>query len=331
MKTPVALWLLIGFLFPLLAHADPMRFADTSRGRPFSKDPSVIFFHGKYLLYYSLGPWTGAAQPPPNVPNTWAIGIATSNDLTTWTKAGEILPAALGEKQGFGAPGAQVLNGRVHLFYATYGDGPPSVICHATSEDGITFTRDASNPIFSPSGVWTNGRAIDPEVIACGDRLMLYFATRDPAGQIQKLGAASAPLASDYSRGQWRQEGTDSILAPELGWEKTCIEAPSVVPHGDKLFMFYAGAYNNAPQQIGVAVSTDGLKWQRVSQEPFLRSGAPGSWNESESGHPGIFLDPQSGRTYLFFQGNNDQGKTWYLSKVEVLWRDGLPQIGSNQ
>ena len=34
--------------------------------------------------------------------------------------------------------------------------------------------------------------------------------------------------------------------------------------------MFYAGAYNNAPQQIGVAVSEDGLNWKRLSEEPFF-------------------------------------------------------------
>src|ERR1700733_7596665 len=119
-NTPtVALWLLVWFLFPLMAQADSMRFADTSRGHPFAKDPSVIFFHGKYFLYYSLGPWTGTAQPPPKVKNGWAIGIATSDDLTTWTKAGEFLPATDYENQGACAPGVRVLNGKVHLFYQT--------------------------------------------------------------------------------------------------------------------------------------------------------------------------------------------------------------------
>ncbi|MDQ3814040.1 MAG: glycoside hydrolase, partial [Armatimonadota bacterium] len=133
--------------------------------------------------------------------------------------------------------------------------------------------------------------------------------------------------ASDYSRETWRQECIGSILAPELDWEKNCIEAPTLVQRDGKLWMFYAGAYNNEPQQIGVAVSTDGLTWRRVSERPFLPNGAPGSWNASESGHPGIFLDPPSGRTYLFFQGNNDKGQSWYLSKVEVVWCDGLPHI----
>ncbi len=32
-----------------------MMFGDTSRtGSPFSKDPHVIFFNGRYLMYYSI-------------------------------------------------------------------------------------------------------------------------------------------------------------------------------------------------------------------------------------------------------------------------------------
>ena len=93
-----------------------------------------------------------------------------------------------------------------------------------------------------------------------------------------------------------------------------------------KLFMFYAGGYNNEPQQIGCASSSDGVRWERLSREPFLANGKPGEWNESESGHPGILQGPH-GETYLLFQGNNDKGKTWFLSMVRIGWRNGLPVI----
>ena len=95
---------------------------------------------------------------------------------------------------------------------------------------------------------------------------------------------------------------------------------------GNRLFMFYAGAYNNAPQQVGVATSKDGIHWERISNEPFLRNGKPGEWNESESGHPHIFTD-EDGRTYLFFQGNKTRGKDWFLSNFEVLWKGKTPYI----
>ena len=89
--------------------------------------------------------------------------------------------------------------------------------------------------------------------------------------------------------------------------------------------MFYAGAYNNAPQQIGVAISADAVHWKRLSDKPFLPVGAPGTWNGSESGHPGVFTD-DDGQAYLFYQGNRDKGTTWYLSCARIRWNAaGIP------
>jgi hypothetical protein len=48
-----------------------------------------------------------------------------------------------------------------------------------------------------------------------------------------------------------------------------------------------------------LAVSKDGIHWQRCSDEPFLKNGLPGEWNESESGHPCVYRDRQ-GQTHLF-------------------------------
>ena len=121
-------------------------------------------------------------------------------------------------------------------------------------------------------------------------------------------------------------QGTAPPFPAELLWEKRCIEAPAVVEHNGRLFMFYAGAYNNDPQQIGLAVSIDGVEWQRLSDYPILPNGEEGQWNSSESGHPGIFTDVDD-RMYLFFQGNNDRGRTWYLSKMFVQWQGNRPYL----
>jgi predicted GH43/DUF377 family glycosyl hydrolase len=298
-----------------------MHWADTSRGRPFAKDPSVVRFQGRYLIYYSIPPF-GDKRPD----DGWIIGIAESRDLDSWQKIGELLPAQECDRKGLCAPAAWIHQGKIHLFYQTYGNGPKDAICHAWSEDGVKFTREPTNPIFSPHGAWTSGRAIDAEVFPLGDRLLLYFATRDPDMKIQMVGVAAAPLASDFSRQHWRQLVDGPILKPELTWERRCIEAASILRRGDTLWMFYAGGYNNEPQQIGVATSRDGLTWTRHSQQPLLPNGAPGTWNASESGHPGVFAD-QDGRTHLFYQGNRDKGKTWYLSRVEITWPDGRPVV----
>lgn len=103
MKLPVLSILLV---LPLIGHvaADntpssgaamktpEMYFGDTDRtGLPFAKDPSVIRFGDRYLMYYSIAAFT-KYRAPANAPKGWAIGIAESRDLVNWKKIGEILP-----------------------------------------------------------------------------------------------------------------------------------------------------------------------------------------------------------------------------------------------
>ncbi|SEO32840.1 Glycosyl hydrolases family 43 [Mucilaginibacter gossypiicola] len=318
------LFVLILGIAPALAQQPKMMFGDTTAlGRPFSKDPMVIKFKGRYLMYYSVH------MPVKNDGDGmqgWQIGIATSNDLFNWKRIGEIAPEAAYEKQGLCAPGAIIRNDTIHLFYQTYGNGPKDAICHATSTDGLHFTRDASNPVFRPTGRWTNGRAIDAEVHLFNNQYFLYFATRDSSGRIQQQGVAVTSAKSSFDRSSWKQAADKSILYPQLPWEGMCVEGASIITHNKKLYMFYAGSYNNAPQQIGVAVSTDGINWNRLSNQPFLKNGKPGEWNSSESGHPGIFQDTD-GKTWLFYQGNNDNGHTWYLSNLPIGWKTDGPYL----
>lgn len=296
-----------------------MRYTDSSRGKNMAKDPAVVRFQGKYLMYYSI-------PPQPGFHVGWGIGIAASEDLENWEKIADLEESGALEESGICAPGALVYDGKVHLFYQTYGRFEKDAICHAWSEDGIHFTRNATNPIVRAQGTWNNGRAIDADVCIFHGELYLYFATRDPQGQIQMQGVSRAPLDGHFERESWHQCCTEAILKPELPWEQECIEAAATLVRNGKVYMFYAGAYNNCPQQIGVAVSEDGIHFQRLQKEPILKNGEPGSWNCSESGHPYVFED-EDGKVYLFYQGNNDNGESWYLSKVEIGFERERPYV----
>lgn len=310
---------------PPMYYADYDRIKDAAGlAKPFAKDPSVILLGDRFLMYYSIcGPSTNGSPGSTN----WSMGIAQSYDLISWTKVGEIKsnPAYSFESKGICAPCAKVINGKVHLFYQTYGNGASDAICHAYSTDGINFVRNSTNPIFRPTGSWNCGRAIDAELFHYGNKYFLYFATRDPAYVKQITGVATAPdTTTTFNKSVWTQACTAPIVIPEYSWEGNCTEGPSIILRNGKMYMFYAGNYNNAPQQIGVAVSTDGLAWTKLSTDPFLKNGLAGEWNKSESGHPGIF-DLDGDRSFLFYQGNNDGGKTWFLSQIEVYWSESGP------
>jgi predicted GH43/DUF377 family glycosyl hydrolase len=320
MKTVIKLiFLLVLFQWTSEIRGQQMMYTDTSRtGKPFAKDPKILKFKGEYFMYYSI---TSAKDGSTGS----GIGIAKSSDLTNWIRVGELRPVQLSEGKNIGAPGGIVLDNKIHLFYQG-GSFLTEGICHAISENGIDFTRDPSNPIFKPTGDWNCGRAIDAEVEFYKGRWLMLFATRDPDKKIQIIGAAEAPEGSDFSRSSWKQIGNAPVFKPELPWEMTCIEAPSTTVRNGELYMFYAGAYNNSPQQVGVAKSTDGINWTRISDKPILANGDSNSWNSSESGHPEIFRDT-NGKYWLFYQGNNNKGKTWHLSNIAIRWKKGVPEV----
>ena len=290
-------------------------------GRFFAKDPCVIRFHGKGYLYFSkqLIEETGFDR--------FVIGIAVSDDLENWEEAGVILPEQEAEGRGVAAPGAIVLDGTIHLFYQSYGQFSRDYICHATSTDGIHFDRDETNPVVIPEGDWNVHRAIDADVAVFGDELFLYWVTRDPEMKIQMLGVSTAKLGCGFHRGDWVQRCIESILKPELPWEQQCIEAPAAIARGSRMYLFYAGAYNCSPQQIGCAVSDDGIHFVRIQDKPLLTNGPADAWNASESGHPYVFED-EDGKVYLFYQGSPDGGRNWFLSRANIAFDEaGVPAV----
>ena len=282
----------------------------TSKQRNFAKDPAVIHFNNKYYMYYTI-----LINPAPD--RKIGIGIAVSTDMENWEEIGSLPMNYEYEQNGIGAPAAIVIDDRVHLFYQTYGNAKKDAICHAISTDGVNFIKNPDNPILHPTDDWCCGRAIDADVCIFNNRLYLYYATRDHEYKIQKIGGAWARINSDFSKKEWRHLAKQSLLAPEFPWEGECIEAPATIVNEGKMFMFYGGSYNCSPQQIGYAVSSDGVFFEKKTVEPFLPCGKEGEWNSSESGHPYAFRDTD-GKSYLFYQGSNDNGITWYLSKVEI-------------
>lgn len=290
-----------------------MLFSNETYGKPFAKDPAAVKYKGKYFLYHTVL----------RALKRIGIGIAVSRDGENYDVAGELPPLLECEKNGIGAPGVIVLEGALHMFYQTYGNYRRDAICHAVSYDGFNFER--LGEVFSPSGEWNCGRAIDADVCVFGDRLMLYCATRDREYRVQMLAVASAPLGSPYAAGDFRQICDSPVLSPRLGWEQDCIEAPATIVREGKIYMFYGGAYNCKPQQIGCAVSEDGVHFTRMSDEPFLKNGDEGEWNASESGHP--YVCEADGKSYLYYQGSPDNGASWYISKREFVIKDGMPVL----
>ena len=106
-------------------------------------DPNgLVFFRGRYHAFYQHYPHAAKWGPM-----HW--GHAVSNDLLHW----EHLPIALTPDQGYENDGgcwsgsAVVRNDRLWLFYTAVGRELGQTQCAAVSDDGVTFTKLAQNPL----------------------------------------------------------------------------------------------------------------------------------------------------------------------------------------
>ena len=124
-----------------------MSFAD-------STGDAIPFYHeGKYHIF-SLTPAIGTTVYPARLRTTWSHSV--SEDLVHW----EELPTALypGEKEtdpdASGVWTGSVIygEGKYHAFYTGYSLACEyqQTICHATSDDGITWEKDPANPVILP-------------------------------------------------------------------------------------------------------------------------------------------------------------------------------------
>lgn len=124
-----------------------MMFTDSSYQSRLAKDPAVVRYGQYYFMYYSnyrlsadgKEAWGDRYCMQPGI---WRIG----------EKLQDLEPEGELECRGICAPGAIVLDGKIHLFYQTYGCFERDSICHAWSGDGIHFTRNETNPILRARG-----------------------------------------------------------------------------------------------------------------------------------------------------------------------------------
>ena len=300
----------------------PMIYGDSTRtAAPFAKDPTVIRMGDRYLMYYSARGYEGECKFP-----GWHCAVAQSSDRINWSRVGDLdITDTKGTPiWGVIAPCTKVFDGTVHLFYQKYwDDAKNNNIWHATSSDGIHFTNTCDEPVFIAKAGWSLNRAIDAEVYRVKDKMILMFATRDPDNKIQMLGMAEAPYGSDYGPDKWTLLSREEpFMKPEYAWEEHCIEAPTVIERKGYYYLFYAGAYNHEHQQIGLAISSDGYHFERINPDSAeaglcYRSGAQGSWNAAESGHPGVFED-NDGSVWLYYQGKAKQNADYFLSVCKV-------------
>ena len=211
-------------------------------------NPSVIRFRGTYWNLYSE--FDG---------HMWHTAAATSSDGVAWTKLGRVLSPQDWEGSYIAANGSALVSGDEILYW--YEAGDPLRIALARSRDGRNWIRYGA-PVLpvGPRGSFDERAVADSTVIRAGDRFYLFYLGQDRARR-QSLGVARSPDGIN-----WEKLRSNPVLEPggPGSFDENGLGEPAVWTSGGRWWMLYTGRAKDERRRLGLARSSDGVKWERV-------------------------------------------------------------------
>jgi beta-fructofuranosidase len=248
----------------------------------------VPFYDGGSYHLFCLTPPDGSLYFPERLRTTWRH--LRSDDLVHWEQLPDALaPGGDGDPDRDGIWTGSVIRagGQLHIFYTGHtllGDLPQSV-CHATSEDGITWTKDPLNPISVPDlGRFEGKDWRDPFVFwnEPEQRYWMLLSTRSGGHPAVSRGAVALQTSADLSHWTQAQELYGTFLTH-------CPECPEIFQLGDRWILGYSRFTDRRGTVYRVADNPRG-PWHHFSTE-----GPDGTnWYAAKS------LTDQAGRRIAF-------------------------------
>ena len=188
-------------------------------------DPGAILVDGTWYAY-------GTNNTSQNVP------ILTSPDLVTWTPAGDALPEVgkWSERGKTWAPEVIAGDGGYLLYYTarSTATGRQCIgVAYSKTPDG-PFVDDSAKPLICQAG---EGGSIDASPWRAPDGGLHLYWKNDGNAIGQPTHLYGSRLSED---GRKLTGETVKLLTNDAPWEDHVIEAPQMVIHDGKLFMFFS-------------------------------------------------------------------------------------------
>ncbi len=219
--------------------------------------------------------WYGGADSLK--PDSTIMGYAYSSNGINWTRVpaglsphGEdglvmIAGFTIGDAGVISDPTAIKTGNTFHIWYNSFGALNDVLISHATSLDGINWTKDGSNPVliptvpwedFGPSGITAD--LVQPTVMlhpTNGDYLLCYGSFDSTI--FERYDGFGYALSSDGTN--WTKDINNPFFLPDTSktGEEIGIHANSIVYVGNTYHMFYGGINNLGTRNILHATAID--------------------------------------------------------------------------
>ncbi len=161
----------------------------------------------------------------------------------------------------------------------------------ATSPDGFDWKKHGR--VLSPSAASWEG-----DYIAANGHLEVVdgeFFYWYQAGDPPRIGLARS---SDGLR--WARLPAPVVDAgPRGAWDERGVADPFVLRAGGQLYMYYLGQDRARRQRLGVAESSDGVRWRKLRANPILDLGPAGAFDETGLGEPAVWT--HGGRYWMLY------------------------------
>lgn len=198
-----------------------------------------------------------------------------------------VLPAC-GGSSDLTAPG-----GVEFVMYYT-GVAAAKQIGRATSSDGVTWTKDAANPVLSTgaAGQWDEENVTDASALLHNGVWYLYYAGESAVGE--QIGVATSPDGRT-----WTRSPANPIvpLGVAGAFDEVQASNPVVIHDGTQFVMWYAAVDASDVELTARATSPDGVAWTKTGV--VLNLGAAGSFDEVQVSDPGVVRT--NGLHYLYY------------------------------
>jgi predicted GH43/DUF377 family glycosyl hydrolase len=207
-------------------------------------------------------------------------------------------------------------------FYSGY-DGRVWHTGVARSSDGFVWER--LGRVISPEPQGWEGGYIAANGSAFWDgREFLYWYQAGPK-EIPSLG-----LARSADTSAWRKEpGPVLRTGPRGSWDERGVADPYVIRIGPWFYMYYLGQDRARRQRLGLARSSDGVRWEKLRANPVMDLGGPGAFDEAGLGEPAVWS--ANGSYWMLYTGR-DRAENRRLglarSRDGVQW-ERLPAVFS--
>ena len=190
-------------------------------------------------------------------------------------------------RQGF----ADVLNPSVAGAFNLYSafDGKTWHTALATSATSPTFNGGRR---WIPQGIVLSPdpRTWEGDYMAANGSLVvhgrqLWFWYQAAARGDHRIGLARSPDGKS-----WRKEPAPVLdHGPTGAWDERVVADPYVVRIEPYFYMYYLGQDRAARQRLGIARSTDGIRWEKLRANPILELGGEAAFDEAGLGEPAVW------------------------------------------